>query len=86
MADDQSIQLLSFKFGSRIFAFLRLAQGLNRSLSAFTIVVRQYLDTFFKADCCVQYVNDIGIAAHTPEELIENLELIFKQLHKAEPN
>ena len=51
MADDQSIQLLSFNFGSRTFAFLRLAQGLNRSLSAFTLVVRQYLDTFFKADC-----------------------------------
>ena len=33
MADEQSIQLLAFNFGSRTFAYLRLAQGLNRSLS-----------------------------------------------------
>ena len=29
MADEQSIQLLAFNFGSRTFAYLRLAQGLN---------------------------------------------------------
>ena len=83
MADEQSVQLLSFNFGSRTFAFLRLAQGLNRSLSAFTSVVREYLDPLVKADRCVQYVDDIGIAAHTPEELVTNLELVFQQLNKA---
>ena len=36
IADEQSVQLLSFNFGSRTVAFLRLAQGLDRSLSAFT--------------------------------------------------
>ena len=60
MADEQSIQLLSFNFGSRTFAFLRLAQGLNRSLSAFTSVVREYLDPLVKADRCAQYVDDIA--------------------------
>ena len=40
MADEQSVQLLAFNFGSRTFAFLRLAQGLNRSLSAFNSTVR----------------------------------------------
>ena len=83
MADEQSIQLLSFNFGSRTFAFLRLAQGLNRSLSAFTSVVREYLDPLVKADRCAQYVDDIGIAANTPNELIENLELVLQQLSRA---
>ena len=80
MADEQSIQLLSLNFGSRTFAFVRLAQGLNRSLSAFTIVVREYLDLLVKADRCAQYVDDIGVAANTSVELIENLELVFQQL------
>ena len=65
MADEQSVQLLSFNFGSRTFAFLRLAQGLNRSLSAFTSVVREYLDPLVKADRCAQYVDDIELQ-HTP--------------------
>ena len=78
-----SSQLLSFNFGSRTFAFLRLAQGLNRSLSAFTSVVREYFDPLVKADRCAQYVDDIGIAANTSDELIENLELVFQQLSKA---
>ena len=82
MADEQSKQLLSFNFGSRTFAFLRLAQGLNRSLSAFTSVIREYLDPLVKADRCAQYVDDIGIAAHTSEKLITNLELVFQQLDK----
>ena len=76
-ADEQSIQLLFFNFGSRTFAFLRLAQGLNRSLSAFTSVVREYLDR------CAHYVDDIGIAANTPDELIEILGIVFQQLSKA---
>ena len=40
MADEQSVQLLAFNFGSRTFAYLRLAQGLNRSLSALNSTVR----------------------------------------------
>ena len=83
MADEQSIQLLSFNFGSRTFAFLSIAQGLNRYLSAFTSVVREYLDPLVKADRCAQYLDDIGIAANAPDELIENLELVFQQLSEA---
>ena len=52
MADEQSIQLLAFNFGSRTFAYLRLAQGLNRSLSAFNSTIREYLDALVKADKC----------------------------------
>ena len=83
MADEQSIQLLAFNFGSRTFAYLRLAQGLNRSLSAFNSTVREYVDALVKADKCAQYVDDIGIAAHTVDELLSNIEAVFQQIQKA---
>ena len=76
MADEQSVQLLAFNFGSRTFAFLRLAQGLNRSLSAFNSTVRVYLDTLVKTDKCAIYVDDFGIAANTVEELVTNIEAV----------
>ena len=68
-----------FSGTSRIFAFLRLAQGLNRSFSAFISLVRKYLDPLLRANCCAQYADDIGIA----DELIENLKLVSQQLSKA---
>ena len=83
MADEQSIQLLAFNFGSRTFAYLRLAQGLNRSLSAFNSTMREYVDALVKADKCAQYVDDIGIAAHTVDELLSNIEAVFQRIQKA---
>ena len=83
MADQQSIQLLPFNFASRTFAYRRLAQGLSRSLSAFSSFIREYLDPVIKADQCAQYVDDIGIAANTPGQLIENLRAVFQCLRKA---
>ena len=83
MADEQSVQLLAFNCGSRTFAFLRLAQGLNRSLSAFNSTVREYLDPLVKADKCAQYVDDIGIAANTVEELVNNIEAVFTKIRQA---
>ena len=74
MADQQSIELLAFNFASRAFAYRRLAQGLSRSLSAFSSFIREYLDPVIKADQCAQYVDDIGIAANTPEQLIKTYE------------
>ena len=41
MADYQSIQMLAFNFASRTFAYRRLAQGLSRSLSAFSSFMRE---------------------------------------------
>ena len=66
MADQQSIELLAFNFTSRTFAYRILAQGLSRSLSAFSSLIREYLDPVIKADQCAQYVDDIGIDANTP--------------------
>ena len=74
MADQQSIELLAFNFASRTFAYRRLAQGLSRSLSAFSSFIREYLDPVIKADQCAQYIDDIGIAANTPEQLRKTYE------------
>ena len=85
MADQQSIKLLAFNFASRTFAYRILAQGLSRSLSAFSSFIREYLDPVIKADQCAQYVDDIGIATNTPEQLIKNLRAVFQCLRKAGP-
>ena len=84
MVDQQSIELLAFNFASRIFAYRRLAQGLSRSLSAFSSFIREYLDPVIKADQCAQYVDGIGIATNTPEQLIKNLRAVFQCLRKAD--
>ena len=83
MADQQSIELFAFNFASRTFAYQRLTQRLSRSLSAFSSFIREYLDPAIKADQCAQYVDDIGIAANTPEQLIKNLRAVFQCLRKA---
>ena len=78
MADQKSVELLAFNFASRTFANRRLAQGLSRALSAFSSFMREYLDLVIKADQCAQYVDDIGIAANTTEQLIKNIRVVFK--------
>ena len=83
MADQQSIELLAFNFASETFAYRKLAQGLSRSLPAFSSFIREYLDPVIKADQCAQYVYDIGIAANTPEQLIKNLQAVLQCLRKA---
>ena len=83
MADRQSIELLAFNFASRTLPYRRLAQGLSRSLSAFSSSIREYLDPVTKVDQCAQYVDDFGIAANTPGQLIKNLRAVFQCLRKA---
>ena len=78
MADQRSIEILAFNFASRTFAYRRLAQGLSRSLSAFSSFMREYLDKVIKADQRAQYVDDIGIAANDTDHLITNLRATFK--------
>ena len=41
MADQRSVEMLAFNFGSRTFAYKRLAQGLSRSVSAFSSFMRE---------------------------------------------
>ena len=83
MADYQSIQMLAFNFASRTFAYRRLAQGLSRSLSAFSSFMRDYLDKAIKADQCAQYVDDIGIAANDTKQLCTNIGTVFECIRDA---
>ena len=78
IADQQSVELLALNFANRTFAYRRLAQGLSRSLSAFSSFIRKYLDSVIKADQCAQNVDKFGIAANTPQELIEKLQAVFQ--------
>ena len=83
MADEASIQMLAFNFAGRTFAFRRLAQGLSRSVSAFSSYMKKYMDPCIAADKCFQYVDDLGTAANSVRELIDNLRCIFHCLRAA---
>ena len=83
MADQRSVEMLAFNFASRTFAYKRLAQGLSRSVSAFSSFMREYLDPVVKADQCAQYVDDIGIAANNATDLTRNIRAVFKCIRQA---
>ena len=83
MADQRSMEMLAFNFACRTFAYRRLAQGLSRSVSAFSSFMREYLDPVVKADQCAQYVDDIGIAANNAMDLTRNIRAVFKCIRKA---
>ena len=78
MADQRSVEKLPFNFASRSFAYKRLAQGLSRSVSAFSTFMREYLDPVVKADKCFHYVDDIRIAADNATNLTRNTQSVFK--------
>ena len=83
MADQRSVEMLAFNFASRTFAYKRLAQGLSRSVSAFSSFMRKYLDPVVKADQCAQYVDDIGIVANNATDLTRNIRAVFKCIRQA---
>ena len=83
MADQRSVQMLAFNFASGTFAYKRLAQGLSRSVSAFSSFMREYLDPVVKADQCAQYVDDNGIAANDATDLTRNIRAVFKCIRQA---
>ena len=64
--------MLAPSFASRTFAYRRLPHALSRSLSAYLSFMRKYLDPANIADQCAQFVDDIGIAANSPEQLNTN--------------
>ena len=78
MADQRLVEMLAFNFASRTFAYKRLAQGVSRSVSAFSSFMREYLDPVVKADQCAQYVDDIGTAANNATDLTRNFRAAFK--------
>ena len=83
MADQRSVEMLAFNFASRTFAYKRLAQGLSRSVSAFSSFMREYLDPVVKADQCSQCVDDIGIAANNDTDLTRNIRAVFNCIRQA---
>ena len=78
MADQRSVEMLAFNFASRTFAYKRFAQGISRSVSAFSSFMREYLDPVVKADQRAQYVDDIRIAANNATDLTRNIRAVFR--------
>ena len=86
MVDQRSVEMLAFNFASRTFAYKRLAQGLSRSVSAFSTFssfMREDLDPVVKADQCAQYADDNGIAANNATDLTQNIRAVFQCIRKA---
>ena len=73
MADQRTVEMLEFNFACRTLPYRRLTQGFIRSLSAFSNFMREYLDPVIKADQCAHYVDEIGFAANSANQVITNL-------------
>ena len=78
MADQRSLSMFALIFARRTFAYKRLAQGLSRSVSAFSSFMCKYLDPVVKDDQFAQYVDDIGIAATNATDLTRNFRAVLK--------
>ena len=83
MADQRSVEMIAFNFATRTFAYKRLAQGLSRSVSAFSSFMRRYLDPVVKADQCARNVDDTGIAANNATDLTRNIRAVIKCIRQA---
>ena len=83
MADERSVQLLAFNFESRTFAYQRLAQGLNRSATAFSSFMRKYLEKDIAADRCASFMDDVCTATKTFEQHVDALDHVFDSLKKS---
>ena len=77
MADQRSVEMLASTFASGTFAYRRLAQGVNISVSAFLSFMREDLDPVVKTDQFTQYVDDIGIAVNNAMDITRNLRAVF---------
>ena len=77
MADEISVQLLAFNFSSRTYAYKCFAQGLSKSVTGFNSFIRHYLDPCLAADLCTQFMDYIGCAVDSFEDLIPTLTRIF---------
>ena len=77
MADDFSVQLLAFNFASRTYAYKCLAQGLNKSVTGFSSLIRHYLDPCLASANCTQFMEDIGNAVTNFDQLVPSLRIIY---------
>ena len=83
MADERSVQLLAFNFESRTFAYQRLAQGLNRSATAFSSFIRKFLEADIAADRCGSFMDDVCSATKTFAEHVTALDHVFASLQRS---
>ena len=83
MADQRSVEMLTFSFASWTFAYKRLAQVLSGSVFAFSSFMREHLDPIVKADQFAQYMDDIGIQANIATDLTRNIRAVFKCIRQA---
>ena len=83
MADERSVQLLAFNFESRTFAYQRLAQGVNRSATAFSSFMRKYLEKDIAADRCAAFMDDVCTATKTFFQHVEALDHVFASLKRS---
>ena len=85
IADERSIEMLSFIFASRTFAHRRLAQGLNQALSACFSFMSEYLGKVIKADqytpVCRRNWNSCQWRLATDQQ--HNLRAFFQYIQKA---
>ena len=77
MADQRSVEMHAFNSASKTFAYMRLAEGLSRSESAFSSFMNEYLDPVVKADQRAQYVEEIGISPNNGKVLTRNFRAVF---------
>ena len=64
LADGGPTEMPAINFGSRNLACKILSQGLSRSVSAFSIFMREYLDPVVEADKFAQYLDKKWIAVN----------------------
>ena len=75
--------MLAFSFGSRTFAYKRLAQCLSGFLSALQSFMRVYLEPVVEAEYCAQYVDGIQIAANNATDHTRKIQAVFKCIRQA---
>ena len=73
MAVDLSLQLLTFKFASRTFAYNCLAQGLNKSVTGFSSFVQHYIHPCLAAKVCTHFLDDTAAGMNSFDEMIPAL-------------
>ena len=75
MAERQSIKVRAYNFASGTFAYRTSTQGIISSI--FELHPRKHRSNH-QSHQCAQYVDDIGIDANTPHQLIKNQRAVFQ--------
>ena len=83
MADPLLAQILSFNFSSQTYAYVRTAQGLDKSVTRFSSFVRFYFDYCAAANLLTEFMDDIGCGVDTLEQMVPTLRQLNDCLSKS---